>query len=605
MPRSVWGQDVQAVLTNTKTQRTREVQVGAETRTIPVPFPSPEDWRDKWIYFLLVDRFNNPQVPPRRPPFDAQVGDFQGGTIEGIRDRLGYLEELGAGAIWLTPVLKNAQYIADTFHGYGIQDFLEVDPRFASSNDPESELQRLIDDAHARGIYVIFDIVLNHAGDLFAYVLDNGDSASEATFRDRIYPIRWRDQAGTPREDWPEPPGDAPRDGVVWPIELQQNRFFRRQGRGGEGGGDFSSLKELVTAEQQVRNTLIRAYQYIIGRFDIDGYRIDTLKYIEPDFARTFGNSMREYALSIGKKNFFTFGEVFDDEERIAGFVGRRATDEGDIVGVDAALDFPLFFNLPSVAKALSAPAAVAEVYRRRKEVQRNVISSHGDASRFFVTFLNNHDGLGNWKERFYHRPPGNPDRFNDQVTLGVACLFALQGIPCLYYGTEQGLSGAGESDRAIREALWGKPGGFDSNHPFFQEIREIAALRNRRPVLRYGRQYFRPVSGNGQDYGISPFPGGVIAFSRILNDEEAVLVANTNTSDSQSFFVIVDGTLHADNPQFQILYSNNKDGPVRPDPVHDRRDVFIREAEGGIGRGPVRVMRVTLRPMEVQILGL
>jgi glycosidase len=137
-------------------------------------------------------------------------------------------------------VLKNAQYIADTFHGYGIQDFLEVDPRFASSNDPESELQRLIDDAHARGIYVIFDIVLNHAGDLFAYVLDNGDSASEATFRDRIYPIRWRDQAGTPREDWPEPPGDAPRDGVVWPIELQQNRFFRRQGRGGEGGGDFS-----------------------------------------------------------------------------------------------------------------------------------------------------------------------------------------------------------------------------------------------------------------------------------------------------------------------------------------------------------------------------
>ena len=70
-----------------------------------------------------------------------------------------------------------------------------------------------------------------------------------------------------------------------------------------------------------------------------DGFRIDTLKFVERDFARIFGNAMREYALSIGKKNFFTFGEVFDNEERIAKFVGRNARDADDIVGVDAALD--------------------------------------------------------------------------------------------------------------------------------------------------------------------------------------------------------------------------------------------------------------------------
>jgi alpha amylase-like protein len=97
-----------------------------------------------------------------------------------------------------------------------------------------------------------------------------------------------------------------------------------------------------------VRNALIRSYQYLIAKFDVDGFRIDTLKYIEPEFAQSFGNSMREFALSIGKKNFFTFGEVYDNEEQIARFIGRQVTEQGDLVGVDAALDFPLFFKLPA-----------------------------------------------------------------------------------------------------------------------------------------------------------------------------------------------------------------------------------------------------------------
>ena len=73
-----------------------------------------------------------------------------------------------------------------------------------------------------------------------------------------------------------------------------------------------------------MRTSLIHAYQYLIAKYDVDGYRIDTLKYIEPAFAQTFGNAIREYALSLGKKNFFTFGEVYDSEEKIAHFIGRE-----------------------------------------------------------------------------------------------------------------------------------------------------------------------------------------------------------------------------------------------------------------------------------------
>ena len=62
---------------------------------------SPADWRDKWIYFLLVDRFNNPAAPP---PFEEPCGVYQGGTFAGIKAQLKYIKNLGVGAIWLSPV---------------------------------------------------------------------------------------------------------------------------------------------------------------------------------------------------------------------------------------------------------------------------------------------------------------------------------------------------------------------------------------------------------------------------------------------------------------------------------------------------------------------
>jgi glycosidase len=174
---SVFGPEVQAVFDGVRTAQSRQVRVGNDTITIPTPFPSPQDWRDHWIYFLMIDRFNNPTVGPastRQNPavgFDQPFGEFQGGTFDGVMQQLDYIRQLGAGAIWLTPVLKNCQYEKGTFHGYGIQDFLRAEPRFALSPErSDDELRTLVDATHARGMYVIFDIVLNHTGNVFGYV---------------------------------------------------------------------------------------------------------------------------------------------------------------------------------------------------------------------------------------------------------------------------------------------------------------------------------------------------------------------------------------------------------------------------------------------------
>ncbi|MBI4524750.1 MAG: alpha-amylase [Deltaproteobacteria bacterium] len=608
MPSMLFDDEVIATLAAARKSSEIDVSLPGGPTRIPRPFPSPLDWRDHWIYFLMIDRFNNPAAPPRSI-WDRATGDRQGGTFEGVRQRLNYIRELGAGAIWLTPVLKNRQSDA-SHHGYGIMDFLEVDPRFGTRPDrAEAELVQLIDEAHAHGLYVILDIVLNHAGDVFAYKV-NGAIRDAADWRQDPYTIHWRDLDGTPRQDWTDAPDNPARDAALWPSELRKNLWMRRQGKGGPLQGDFETLKEFKTEQtdefndKPVWNLLIRIYQYIIAKFDVDGFRIDTLKHVERDFALTFCNAIREYAYSIGKKNFFIFGETKDDEHILAEYTGRYTSEEEGRFGADASLDFPLQWKLAPAIKGFAPPTVIEDVFSLRKKIQqeKNLLSTHGEASRFFVTFLDNHDDHSRF---LYPRDGGD---YSSQLTLAIGCLLSLQGICCLYYGTEQGLQGTEElyaesvahKPENVREALWGKANAFDQAHPIYRQVQKIAEVRASEPALRYGRQYFRPVSGNNRDFGPSKEPGGILAFSRILNDREILIVANTSVSDNFSGWVLIDARINNDDRRFDLAYSNHGatgrsqavSGPV----TFHRRD-------GSTSDGWARRLPVELAPMELQLL--
>src|SRR5262249_19688242 len=95
-----------------------------------------------------------------------------------------------------------------TYHGYGIEDFLSIDPRFASNSAaPEKELLAFINAGHALGIYVIFDIVLNHTGDVFEYL----GFGSKAPFSQSPRDVRWRDSDGN---------STASADGAAMPSAI-------------------------------------------------------------------------------------------------------------------------------------------------------------------------------------------------------------------------------------------------------------------------------------------------------------------------------------------------------------------------------------------------
>lgn len=502
--------------------------------------PSPEDWRDQFIYFLLVDRFDNNADLSAYDPDDVRQGRdennrrlFQGGNIRGITRRLDYIKNLGCTAVWLSPILKNRQDLNDTYHGYGIQNFLEIDPRFGTLDD----LKALTAAAHKRGMYVILDVVLNHAGDVWAYP---GNA-----------PYYYADGQTFPFGEWREanPNPGLQEDDAVWPTELQTENAFKRQGeirnwwKSPEAqDGDFLSLKELNLRNPVVLDTLIKVYKYWIAQADLDGFRIDTVKHMENSATAIFCNAIREYAQRIGKKRFFLFGEIVADDDTIQQYLGRNSRIEGTnerFPSLDAALDFPLYFILEEVIKGFANP----DVLRQRYDAFHSRYADHGDAGRLFVTFVDNHDQMSRPYRRFMHQNP-----YPRQAILAVSFLLTSQGVPCIYYGTEQGFDGGGPDDSYVRECMFGgKWGAFDTtgrhffneDHVIYRGIRALAALRKQHLALRYGRLYFREISGNGVDFGYPLSGDCTLAYSRILDTEEILIAMNLSANERNDFITI------------------------------------------------------------------
>ncbi|HEX9058544.1 MAG TPA: alpha-amylase family glycosyl hydrolase, partial [Clostridia bacterium] len=477
--------------------------------------------------------------------------------------------------------------------------------------------------------------VLDHSGHVFDYVYNgrvtdnfkdedilNGPSGCEP-------PVLWIDSKGRPRRDWkniiPEGTNLSPDD-AIYPDELRNYLFYRRRGEKISDDilveadpdnsfvkGDFSVMRQFAVefdaalpgnetirdslGTRPVLSILSRIYQYIIAKYDIDGFRIDTVKHVHPSMVETFGNSIREFALSIGKKNFFIFGEIYDNEDIISKFVGRNST-EVDSFGIDAALDFCVFYKLPGVAKSTLPVEDLRNTFEYRRQVQIRQLSTHGETGRFFVTFLDNHDICS----RFYE-----PDTSIYQVLLGITLLFTLQGIPCLYYGTEQGFQGAKDErgkplliyPESVREAMWGSESKFDTNGIIYKEISKITGIKNYYAPLRYGRFYFRELSANGKDFGQSFGIGGIVAFSRVLWNDEVLVAANTSTTEAFKGFVIIDRDVNIRRPEYNIVYSNMGS---KKKSIAEVGDLNIWSNGEAYLTKSARLY-IELSPMEVQIL--
>ena len=563
------------------------------------PFPSPVDWRDQILYQLLTDRFDDTKDYPAYDPKTAKRGRedknaclFQGGQIKGITRRLDYLQGMGITAIWISPPFKNRQDDPNACHGYAIHNYLEVDPRFGTVED----LQQLTAEAHKRGMYVILDIIINHTGNNWVYKQEN------APFRDdgaRYEFGGWRRNDGTiaPHEETLNGKPLGPDDGV-WPKEFQNPDFYKRKGyiRNMSSptpiekiDGDFFDLKDLDLNNPAVIDALIRVFKYWIAKCDVDGYRMDTITHTEPGATAIFINAIHEYAKAIGKHNFFIFAEIVSDDGTLSKYVGHNTPDPGEperYPFFNAVLDFPLHFALADVIKSFQPPTVLRERYERFRGYYRDF----SEAGRYFVTFVDNHDQMSHPYNRFM---AGVDDVRQGCLVAGF--LLCNMGVPCIYYGSEQGFDGGGKTETFVRETMFGGTWGafdttgvqfFNPEHPIYKLIAKVAKIRKQEPTLRYGREYFREISGDGEHFG-HPIDGNcTLALSRVLDSTEILIAMNLTTAPREDRIytdahVNPTGTklcdLLSDDKKIYIVEGNAKGTSFVKIPLQGREMVILR----------------------------
>jgi len=278
----------------------------------PIPgktyFTFDREWSEEFIYFLMVDRFHDdtPRQPTLGPGrsvgFLAPDNQFYGGKIRGIRQNLDYIAGLGCTAIWLSPIFENN---AGAYHGYNINNYLDVDPHFGTKQD----LIDLVNAAHNRNppMRVILDVVINHSGDNWAYPGGYRYFYSN----DQQFPFGfWR------------------RDDRPIPTELRKESLYHRRGEmrnydsyPENQHGDIDTLKDYANDDDpdgsELINIIIKSHCYWIREADVDGFRLDAVKHMGELACSRFSSMIREYAYSLGKRRFFLFGELANSDDAI------------------------------------------------------------------------------------------------------------------------------------------------------------------------------------------------------------------------------------------------------------------------------------------------
>src|SRR3954470_12481025 len=507
------------------------------------------------FYFVMGDRFENGStdndlggLPADRlvSGFDPTAkGFYHGGDLNGIRQRLRYIKGLGTTAIWLTPSYKNkAVQLEDGpsagYHGYWITDFTRIDPHLGTNE----ELGALVREAHSLRMKVFFDIITNHTADVIDY--REGHRPGYVSKDQRPYktasgtPFDDRDFAGTntfpplsPDVSFPYTPFNPPDAERKVPDWLNDVTLYHNRGNTtftGENSlyGDFAGLDDLFTENPRVVRGMIDIYETWIRDFGIDGFRIDTMKHVNDEFWQRFAPQVLSYARSHGKRQFLMFGEVADTTKTLTSHFTTHDR-------VQSVLDFPF-----------------------QQAAQNFAANSHPtDALRDFFA---GDDWYTDADSHVYQLPPllGNHDmgrvgRFIQVATPGASdaellardrlaheLMYFARGNPVVYYGDEQGFTGNG-GDQDARQTMFASQvsdyldddqigtdrtaaeDNFVTDHPLYQDIRQLSQLTAQRPALRSGAEQVRYASSGP----------GVFAFSRIDRSHRKEYVVALNNSES------------------------------------------------------------------------
>lgn len=408
----------------------------------PTPTPSFGWWNDTIFYEIFVRSF-----------YDSNGDGI--GDINGLIEKLDYLndgdpntdDDLGVSGIWLMPIAQSQSY-----HGYDVVDYYRVDDEYGTNDD----FLRLMEEAHARSIHVIVDLVINHT------------SSQHPWFQAAL------------------DPDSQQRDWYIWSETQPSGAEWHRSENDFYYGHFWEGMPDLNYENPAVTEAMYDVARFWLEDMGVDGFRVDAIKYLIEDgqiientpATHTWLQSFYTFYKGL-KPDAMTVGEVWSTTDIAAAYVGE--------------VDMVFEFDLANAILESAVGGRKASVERR----QQVVIDSYPPGQ--FATFLANHD-QNRTRSRLLN---------DEQAKVAATLQLMFPGVPFIYYGEEIGMQGTKPDENIRRPMQWDSQGRFTTSlpwHPYYEDYqerhvqgqsenpesllhhyRELIRLRNTHPALRTG----------------------------------------------------------------------------------------------------------------------
>ncbi|HEY3364891.1 MAG TPA: alpha-amylase family glycosyl hydrolase [Symbiobacteriaceae bacterium] len=263
-------------------------------------------WSEDVVYLIMIDRFNNGDKSLDKDAEPNSSTGVHGGDLQGVIDKLDYLQKLGVTAIWLTPVVQNQK---GGYHGYWTTDFYQVDERLGSM----ATLQKLVQEAHRRQMKVLLDVVVNHTAPTHPWI---NDPAKYDWFHHAGGITNWNNQAS---------------------IE----------------NGQLAGLPDLAQENPAVEKYLLDMSRWWIEQTNVDGFRLDTVRHVPAGFWEKFAKQMHET-----RPGFFLMGEAWNSDLNYL----KKYLD----TGLDSLVDFARFDPVQDVFARGADPSVLHATIARQ-----------------------------------------------------------------------------------------------------------------------------------------------------------------------------------------------------------------------------------------------
>lgn len=480
------------------------------------------DWHDAVVYFAMTDRFCNGDptndYPLEDPELDPKA-NYQGGDFQGIINKIkeGYFSKLGINTIWISPVNAGPDSAHrdalpphrkfSNYHGYWPCEPYKVEKRFGNMD----KLKELVRVAHAHGIKIMLDLVLNHVHEKHPFYRKHPDWFLPLYTPDGRKNIRLFDE---------------------FPLTTWFDEFLP--------SFDFSN--------KEPRDTVIENAIWWIKETDADAARLDAVKHMPHIFWREFRSRLRDEVEAHKGIRFYLVGETISDREKIAEYVNP-----GEL---DGQFDYPLYwvirdvfaFNTAGFDKLERALESSENIYGSWA-IMAQFLGSHDFARFMFYADTGAISSKSAWtaedeKEIGWKNPPEvkNPNSYK-KLRLAFTFLMTINGAPLIFYGDEFGMTGAGDPDNR-RFMRFGEQLS-EQEKETLAYVSKLLQIRRNCTALRRGAR--EPLLVNKDVY----------AYRKVYFDSCAIVVLN-KASESKTISIPVEGKLWKDAMSSKLLEAKN-----------------------------------------------